>query len=152
MSTADLDRSPVELSLRSASGFPDSNLGFRRKRTNFRETTSGKACCSYTLNLWSVRRAKDAQKPEGLSNSRRAYGPGTPSRHGGRRRERRRARRARAQARRPGRARAPRGARGGLPARGRRIPSSCHPLRSEEHTSELQSRLHLVCRLLLEKT
>src|SRR2546429_3827359 len=38
----------------------------------------------------------------------------------------------------------------------------CHPsatrlygrlavLRSEEHTSELQSRLHLVCRLLLEK-
>src|SRR2546429_1695844 len=29
-----------------------------------------------------------------------------------------------------------------------------HParkLRSEEHTSELQSRLHLVCRLLLEK-
>src|SRR5256884_1292053 len=29
---------------------------------------------------------------------------------------------------------------------------SCEPrLRSEEHTSELQSRLHLVCRLLLEK-
>src|SRR2546429_3651205 len=28
------------------------------------------------------------------------------------------------------------------------ISSSC---RSEEHTSELQSRLHLVCRLLLEK-
>src|SRR2546429_6113689 len=28
-------------------------------------------------------------------------------------------------------------------------PGSCH--RSEEHTSELQSRLHLVCRLLLEK-
>src|ERR1041385_3774170 len=26
------------------------------------------------------------------------------------------------------------------------------PQRSEEHTSELQSRLHLVCRLLLEKT
>src|SRR2546429_6594069 len=26
-----------------------------------------------------------------------------------------------------------------------------HFLRSEEHTSELQSRLHLVCRLLLEK-
>src|SRR2546429_2964371 len=26
-----------------------------------------------------------------------------------------------------------------------------HPPRSEEHTSELQSRLHLVCRLLLEK-
>src|SRR2546429_820536 len=29
------------------------------------------------------------------------------------------------------------------------VPSLC--LRSEEHTSELQSRLHLVCRLLLEK-
>src|SRR5256884_446335 len=27
----------------------------------------------------------------------------------------------------------------------------CHEKRSEEHTSELQSRLHLVCRLLLEK-
>src|SRR5205809_5819376 len=26
-----------------------------------------------------------------------------------------------------------------------------HAVRSEEHTSELQSRLHLVCRLLLEK-
>src|SRR5687768_18357291 len=26
-----------------------------------------------------------------------------------------------------------------------------HIMRSEEHTSELQSRLHLVCRLLLEK-
>src|SRR5207247_8353878 len=26
-----------------------------------------------------------------------------------------------------------------------------HPLRSEEHTSELQSRVDLVCRLLLEK-
>src|SRR2546429_6851160 len=29
--------------------------------------------------------------------------------------------------------------------------SSSGRLRSEEHTSELQSRLHLVCRLLLEK-
>src|SRR5207302_9178292 len=27
----------------------------------------------------------------------------------------------------------------------------CHPIRSEEHTSELQSRENLVCRLLLEK-
>src|SRR2546422_5353984 len=27
----------------------------------------------------------------------------------------------------------------------------CQGSRSEEHTSELQSRLHLVCRLLLEK-
>src|SRR2546429_6948260 len=35
------------------------------------------------------------------------------------------------------------------------VSSSAFPsdscLRSEEHTSELQSRLHLVCRLLLEK-
>src|SRR5438309_3584527 len=28
---------------------------------------------------------------------------------------------------------------------------ACHRLRSEEHTSELQSQFHLVCRLLLEK-
>src|SRR2546422_4330997 len=34
---------------------------------------------------------------------------------------------------------------GGAGRRGRRLG------RSEEHTSELQSRLHLVCRLLLEK-
>src|SRR5260370_28160652 len=27
----------------------------------------------------------------------------------------------------------------------------CHSVRSEEHTSELQSHLNLVCRLLLEK-
>src|SRR2546429_896487 len=37
-----------------------------------------------------------------------------------------------------------------------RLSASCASLdrkigRSEEHTSELQSRLHLVCRLLLEK-
>src|SRR2546422_3508556 len=37
-----------------------------------------------------------------------------------------------------------------------KLDASGHPLiystyRSEEHTSELQSRLHLVCRLLLEK-
>src|SRR3989442_8472867 len=32
------------------------------------------------------------------------------------------------------------------------VPASAIPLyRSEEHTSELQSRPHLVCRLLLEK-
>src|SRR2546422_5391460 len=30
-------------------------------------------------------------------------------------------------------------------------PTGSHERRSEEHTSELQSRLHLVCRLLLEK-
>src|SRR2546429_4509247 len=35
----------------------------------------------------------------------------------------------------------------GLPS----MPSAGDELRSEEHTSELQSRLHLVCRLLLEK-
>src|SRR2546429_7027792 len=34
---------------------------------------------------------------------------------------------------------------------GRLAPSSVPRERSEEHTSELQSRLHLVCRLLLEK-
>src|SRR2546429_2323293 len=33
----------------------------------------------------------------------------------------------------------------------RRVSSALKILRSEEHTSELQSRLHLVCRLLLEK-
>src|SRR5260370_32357785 len=30
-------------------------------------------------------------------------------------------------------------------------PQPCRELRSEEHTSELQSHLNLVCRLLLEK-
>src|SRR2546429_7175459 len=35
--------------------------------------------------------------------------------------------------------------------KGRARPVACRRLRSEEHTSELQSRLHLVCRLLLEK-
>src|SRR2546429_1438893 len=37
---------------------------------------------------------------------------------------------------------------GSLPALG---PRAQRTRRSEEHTSELQSRLHLVCRLLLEK-
>src|SRR3712207_8886522 len=32
-----------------------------------------------------------------------------------------------------------------------RQESACPPRRSEEHTSELQSRQYLVCRLLLEK-
>src|SRR2546422_6392590 len=32
-----------------------------------------------------------------------------------------------------------------------RRAGACLSTRSEEHTSELQSRLHLVCRLLLEK-
>src|SRR2546422_7646016 len=47
---------------------------------------------------------------------------------------------------------------GGVPGRalrrgqpGARRGGVEHPRRSEEHTSELQSRLHLVCRLLLEK-
>src|SRR2546429_2234766 len=38
----------------------------------------------------------------------------------------------------------------GPPAAGPARPRTPRP-RSEEHTSELQSRLHLVCRLLLEK-
>src|SRR3712207_7612301 len=38
-----------------------------------------------------------------------------------------------------------------LPARSRAAPSYPPPGRSEEHTSELQSRQYLVCRLLLEK-
>src|SRR5205809_2907093 len=47
------------------------------------------------------------------------------------------------------RSRAPTSARcGRAPAR---ISRSASAGRSEEHTSELQSRLHLVCRLLLEK-
>src|SRR3712207_8669527 len=33
----------------------------------------------------------------------------------------------------------------------RRADPDRHPARSEEHTSELQSRQYLVCRLLLEK-
>src|SRR2546422_6484272 len=37
------------------------------------------------------------------------------------------------------------------PRRPRPPPHAPPPPRSEEHTSELQSRLHLVCRLLLEK-
>src|SRR2546429_2064125 len=53
------------------------------------------------------------------------------------------------------------GARPGDPDQDLPLPSLLHPervdgadpprMRSEEHTSELQSRLHLVCRLLLEK-
>src|SRR2546422_3254909 len=37
-----------------------------------------------------------------------------------------------------------------IPTRDGHIPAY-RAMRSEEHTSELQSRLHLVCRLLLEK-
>src|SRR3989442_11979351 len=37
------------------------------------------------------------------------------------------------------------------PGRRRRAAVHADVLRSEEHTSELQSRPHLVCRLLLEK-
>src|SRR3712207_7754322 len=55
-------------------------------------------------------------------------------------------------------ARAPRftrrsGLAGGVVAGERRAPRGGHPGtgRSEEHTSELQSRQYLVCRLLLEK-
>src|SRR2546422_2281434 len=39
----------------------------------------------------------------------------------------------------------------GGPFGSQREPRTGHGMRSEEHTSELQSRLHLVCRLLLEK-
>src|SRR5205809_1236377 len=41
--------------------------------------------------------------------------------------------------------------RGGLYCPGAQHVDAQYALRSEEHTSELQSRLHLVCRLLLEK-
>src|SRR2546422_1897815 len=37
------------------------------------------------------------------------------------------------------------------PRRAKRIGTAAPDSRSEEHTSELQSRLHLVCPLLLEK-
>src|SRR5437660_5154609 len=40
---------------------------------------------------------------------------------------------------------------GGRDRRRCRRERRCHGCRSEEHTSELQSRGHLVCRLLLEK-
>src|SRR5690554_7701290 len=44
------------------------------------------------------------------------------------------------------------GAPRGLPWMALYLQSARHPVvRSEEHTSELQSRPHLVCRLLLEK-
>src|SRR5687768_17668508 len=39
----------------------------------------------------------------------------------------------------------------GVPAAGHAAEDIGRGDRSEEHTSELQSRLHLVCRLLLEK-
>src|SRR5690606_20982764 len=41
--------------------------------------------------------------------------------------------------------------RGGAAPDGRKVKSTLHWVRSEEHTSELQSRENLVCRLLLEK-
>src|SRR5262245_64952055 len=47
----------------------------------------------------------------------------------------------------PSASHAPPRARAGLPA----AAPAVRPLRSEEHTSELQSLRHLVCRLLLEK-
>src|SRR2546429_7228597 len=41
---------------------------------------------------------------------------------------------------------------GSAPGRRERVQTRAEQVaRSEEHTSELQSRLHLVCRLLLEK-
>src|SRR5439155_20434154 len=47
--------------------------------------------------------------------------------------------------------RRPRGPRRRRPTRRGRAAACWPPARSEEHTSELQSRGHLVCRLLLEK-
>src|SRR5258708_9494817 len=43
------------------------------------------------------------------------------------------------------------GARGGQQQAARTVAPGAHQGRSEEHTSELQSPDHLVCRLLLEK-
>src|SRR3712207_9115357 len=40
---------------------------------------------------------------------------------------------------------------GDVPRAGLRVPLGWGAARSEEHTSELQSRQYLVCRLLLEK-
>src|SRR2546422_6574329 len=40
---------------------------------------------------------------------------------------------------------------GGVRQHGEQVCMAAFEERSEEHTSELQSRLHLVCRLLLEK-
>src|SRR5256886_4278497 len=40
---------------------------------------------------------------------------------------------------------------GGFASGTQRVPEPERPLRSEEHTSELQSQSNLVCRLLLEK-
>src|SRR2546422_1573195 len=42
-------------------------------------------------------------------------------------------------------------AKAGVQSSGLRVNQFRQGIRSEEHTSELQSRLHLVCRLLLEK-
>src|SRR3712207_9021790 len=53
--------------------------------------------------------------------------------------------------RRPGRRRGAPGRGIPPPARPRPVGRGPEPLRSEEHTSELQSRQYLVCRLLLEK-
>src|SRR3989442_11427304 len=48
-------------------------------------------------------------------------------------------------------ARTPRSAGGSTCSATRRLARKMYCRRSEEHTSELQSRPHLVCRLLLEK-
>src|SRR5437762_8149665 len=64
----------------------------------------------------------------------------------------RRAVRARVPARAARSAAGPAGDRAERPARGGRARDRAHPgARSEEHTSELQSPMYLVCRLLLEK-
>src|SRR3712207_8951245 len=83
----------------------------------------------YTLSLHDALPISDRRRPAG----RRTATRGRPGRRTGR----------------P----APRAAPGGRPGAppGRRCPPAAPP-RSEEHTSELQSRQYLVCRLLLEKT
>src|SRR5689334_23878230 len=45
----------------------------------------------------------------------------------------------------------PAGTRGSAPGRDAALKAAAAKGRSEEHTSELQSQFHLVCRLLLEK-
>src|SRR5699024_3630074 len=102
--------------------------------------------CARSKRIWRPNRLRvpvPVRSPLGLppsitSRSRSSYGVGTvirsPFARAG-----------------PGCCHAPpdrRGSRG--PGEARRTPGSARP-RSEEHTSELQSRFDLVCRLLLEK-
>src|SRR2546429_2445643 len=96
------------------------------------ELTSAAAPCS-----WAKRKHRDVSRCRGVNAAHRAwerqrFAPATPSESAG--------------AQRPGQN--PKGATGVDAGRVRGVATR---VRSEEHTSELQSRLHLVCRLLLEK-